>query len=148
MSLTPLGAWDTIRFQATAWVLKPAAMAGSFWGGISMITLNMRLTAKPGREAELTSAIRDKWMKAMSRQPGFIRGVMLKPYEGELAAKVGLTEQDFTFEVVSFWESEEQRAAWAASDIHAEVIAYVSDAILPETGKKAVMFTIEEHWEA
>ena len=101
-----------------------------------MITLNMRLTANPGREAELSSAIRDRWMKAMSRQPGFIRGVLLKPYEGELAAKVGLTEQDFTFEVVSFWESEEQRAAWAASDIHAEVIAYVNDAILPEVGQE------------
>ena len=61
-----------------------------------MITLNMRLTAKPGREAELASAIQDKWMKAMSGQPGFIRGVMLKPYEGEDAAKVGLPEQDFT----------------------------------------------------
>ena len=146
--MTPLGAWDTIRFQATAWGAKPVATVGSFWGGISMITLNMRLTAKPEREAELTSAIRDKWMEAMSRQPGFIRGVMLKPYEGELAAKVGLTEQDFTFEVVSFWESEEQRAAWAASDMHAEVIAYVNDAILPEVGKKAAMFTIEEHWEA
>ncbi len=112
-----------------------------------MITLNMRLTAKPGCEAELESAICDKWMKAMARQPGFIRGVMLKPYEGEAAAKVGLPEQDFTVEVVSFWESEERRAAWAASDIHAEVIAYVNDAILPETGKKAVMFTIEKHWE-
>ena len=117
-------------------------------GGTSMITLNMRLTAKPGSEAELASAIRDKWMKTMARQPGFIRGVMLKPCEGETAAKVGLPEQDFTFEVVSFWESEDQRAAWAASDIHAEVIAYVNDAIVPETGKKAVMFTIEEHWEA
>ena len=113
-----------------------------------MITLNMRLTAKPGREAELSSAIRDRWMEAMAWQPGFIRGVMLKPYEGELAAGIGLPEQDFTFEVVSFWESEEQRAAWAASDIHAEVIAYVNDAILPETGKQAVMFTIEEHWQA
>ena len=68
-----------------------------------MITLNMRLTAKQGRETELTSAIRDKWMKTMSLQPGFIRGVMLKPYEGEVAAKVGLPEQEFTFEVVSFW---------------------------------------------
>ncbi len=112
-----------------------------------MITLNMRLTAKPGGEAELASAIRDRWMKAMAQQPGFIRGVMLKPYEGETAAKVGLPEQDFTFEVVSFWESEEQRAAWAGSAIHAEVIAYVNDAILPETGKKAVMFTVEDHWE-
>ena len=101
-----------------------------------MITLNMRLTAKPGREVELASAIRDRWMKAMTRQPGFIRGVMLKPYEGEMAATVGLPEQEFTFEVVSFWESEEQRAAWAASDIHAEVIAYVNDVILLETGKK------------
>ncbi len=113
-----------------------------------MITLNMRLTAIQGKEAELASAIRDKWMDAMSRQPGFIRGVMLKPYAGEDAAKVGLPDQDFTTEVVSFWENEEQRAAWAASDIHAEVIAYVNDAILTETGKKAIMFTIEETWEA
>ena len=113
-----------------------------------MITLNMRLTAKPGHEGELDSAIRDKWMKTMAKQPGFIRGVMLEPYEGDMAATVGLPEQEFTFEVVSFWESEEQRAAWAASDIHAEVIAYVNDAILPETGKKAVMFTIEDHWQA
>ena len=112
-----------------------------------MITLNMRLTAKPGHEAELTSAIRDKWMKAMAEQPGFIRGVMLKPYEGEAAAKIGLPEQEFTFEVVSFWKTEEQRAAWAASDIHVEVIAYVNDALLPETGKKAVLFTIEDEWE-
>ena len=117
---------------------------GRFGDEIAMITLNMRLTAKPGCEAELASAIRDKWMKAMARQPGFIRGVMLKPYEGETAAKVGLPEQEFTFEVVSFWESEEQRAAWAASDIHADVIAYVNDAIMSETGKKAVMFTIED----
>lgn len=113
-----------------------------------MITLNMRLTAKPGHGAELLSAICHKWMKAMAKQPGFIRGVLLKPYEGETAAKVGLPEQEFTFEVVSFWKGEEQRAAWAASDIHAEVIAYVNDAIMPETGKKAVMFTIEEQWEA
>ena len=112
-----------------------------------MITLNMRLTAKPGHEDELLSAICDKWMKAMARQSGFIRGVMLKPYEGKAAARIGLPEQEFTFEVVSFWESEEQRAAWAASDIHAEVIAYVNDAIMPETGKKAVMFTIEDEWE-
>ena len=125
-----------------------ADLVGRVGDEIAMITLNMRLTAKLGREAELTSAIRDKWMKTMAKQPGFIRGVMLKPYEGEAAAKVGLPEQEFTFEAVSFWESEEQRAAWAASDIHAEVIAYVNDAILPETGKSAVIFTIEEHWEA
>ena len=113
-----------------------------------MITLNMRLTANPGREDELVSAIRDKWMPTMARQPGFIRGVMLRPYEGEMASSLGLPEQQFTFEVVSFWESEEQRAAWAASDIHAEVISYVNDSVLPETGKQAVLFTIEEGWEA
>lgn len=113
-----------------------------------MITLNMRLTANPGREDELVSAIRDKWMPTMARQPGFIRGVMLRPYEGEMASSLGLPEQQFTFEVVSFWESEEQRAAWAASDIHAEVISYVNDSVLPEIGKQAVLFTIEEGWEA
>lgn len=112
-----------------------------------MIILNMRLTAKPGCEAELASAIRDKWMKAMSRQPGFVRGVMLKPYGGELASGIGLPEQDFTFEVVSFWESEEQRAAWAGSAVHAEVIAYVNDVVLPKSGKKSTLLTIEEHWE-
>ena len=113
-----------------------------------MITLNMRLTANPGREDELLSAIRDKWMPEMARQSGFIDGVMLKPYEGAMALALGLPEQQFTYEVISFWESEEQRAAWAASDIHAEVISYVNDSVLPETGKQAVLFTIEERWEA
>ena len=111
-----------------------------------MITLNMRLTANPGREGELVSAIRDNWMPAMARQSGFIRGVMLRPYEGEMASTLGLPEQQFTYEVVSFWESEEQRAAWAGSDIHAEAISYVNDSVMPGTGKQAVLFTIEDEW--
>lgn len=115
------------------------------WGA-PMITLNMRLTAKRGREDDLLRAIRDRWMEAMSRQPGFVRGVLLEPYSGAAAAKVGLSEKEFTFEVVSFWETEEDRAAWAASEIHAEVIAGVNDAVEPDGGKDSALFTVKCRW--
>lgn len=111
-----------------------------------MITLNMRLTAKRGREDDLLRAVRDRWMEAMSRQPGFVRGVLLEPYSGAAAAKVGLSEKEFTFEVVSFWETEEDRAAWAASEIHAEVIAGVNDAVEPDGGKDSALFTVKYRW--
>ncbi len=111
-----------------------------------MITLNMRLTPKPGHEAELESAIRDKWMDTMSRQDGFIKAVMLKPYDAESAGKVGLTAQQFTWEVISFWETEEQRATWQFSDIHAEVIAFVNKTLLDDGGKQVVLFTVEHSW--
>lgn len=111
-----------------------------------MITLNMRLTAKRGREDDLLRAVRDRWMAAMSRQPGFVRGVLLKPYSGPAAANVGLPEKEFTFEVVSFWETEADRAAWAASEIHAEVIAGVNDAVEPDAGKESALFTVEYDW--
>ena len=119
---------------------------GSIHGGAPMITLNMRLTAKRGREDDLLRAIRDRWMEAMSRQPGFVRGVLLEPYSGAAAAKVGLSEKEFTFEVVSFWETEEDRAAWAVSEIHAEVIAWVNDAVEPDGGKDSALFTVKCRW--
>ena len=119
---------------------------GSIRGGVPMITLNMRLTAKRGREDDLLRAVRDRWMEAMSRQPGFVRGVLLEPYSGTAAAKVGLSEKEFTFEVVSFWETEEDRAAWAASEIHAEVIAGVNDAVEPDGGKDSALFTVKYRW--
>ena len=111
-----------------------------------MITLNIRLTAKPGREAELESAIRDKWMDTMSRQDGFIKAVLLKPYDADAAGKVGLSAQTFDWEVISFWETEEHRSTWQFSDIHAEVIAFVNQDILPDGGKQVVLFTIEHSW--
>ena len=116
------------------------------WGCAPMITLNMRLTAKRGREDDLLRAVRDRWMEAMSRQPGFVRGVLLEPYSGAAAAKVGLSEKEFTFEVVSFWETEEDRAAWAASEVHAEVIAGVNDAVEPDGGKDSALFTVKCSW--
>ena len=112
-----------------------------------MITLNMRLTPKPGYEAQLESAIRDKWMDAMSRQDGFIKAVMLKPYDAGAAGKVGSSNQAFDWEVFSFWETEEQRATWQFSDIHAEVITYVNDAVDPQTGKQVVLSTVEQDWD-
>lgn len=112
-----------------------------------MITLNMRLTPKSGHEAELESAILDRWMDAMSRQDGFIKAIMLKPYNSEAAGKVGLAEQTFIWEVISFWETEEQRATWQFSDIHAEVIAHVNNAVLPDGGKQVVLSTVEQDWD-
>lgn len=112
-----------------------------------MITLNMRLTAKPGNEAELESAIRDKWMDEMSRQDGFIKAVLLKPYDAVSAGQVGFAAQQFDWEVISFWETEEHRATWQFSDVHARVILFVNEAILADGGKQAVLFTVEHAWQ-
>ena len=111
-----------------------------------MISLNMRLTARPGEEHVLESAIVDKWIDAMAKQPGFVKAVMLKPYSAEARAPIGLPDPGFTFEVISFWKSEEERAAWAKRPIHNDVMQHVNDAVpLPE-GKRGMLFTVEHSW--
>ena len=108
-----------------------------------MISLNMFFTSKPGREADLASAIRDKWIAEMSKQPGFIRAVMMRPYSEAEMTRMGLTAPDHTFHVATFWEREDDRAAWAASQIHDEVMALVVEAIESRTSS---LQTVEHTW--
>jgi heme-degrading monooxygenase HmoA len=86
-----------------------------------MISLNCYFDPKPGREAQLKSAIIDAWIVAMAEQPGFINAALLTPFSDEELANLEAAKAQAKFEVVSFWRSEEERLAWVARPIHDEV---------------------------
>ena len=108
-----------------------------------MISLHVYLTPAAGKEGELDSAVRDRWMAAMADQPGFINAAVLKPFaEGELAKLEAMVPSHYV-EVVSFWRSEEERLAWAARPIHDEVFNHVTAAADSVT---YTLQTAEESW--
>ena len=86
-----------------------------------MISLNVYLTPKAGKAAELACAIRDVWMKAMIEQPGFIRGSVNTPFPDADLDAIEAAKPSYAYEVVSYWASEEERLAWVARDVHQEV---------------------------
>lgn len=86
-----------------------------------MITLHVYLTARPGKEAALEAGIRDSWMHAMAQQPGFLHAALLKPFSDEALAAVDGRKPAHTFEVVSFWASEQQRREWVGRPVHDQV---------------------------
>ena len=59
----------------------------------------------------------------MSEQPGFVSSARLKPYPAEQLAKMGAAKPKHAYETITFWRSEEERATWAASDTHMEIIS-------------------------
>ena len=77
-----------------------------------MITLHVYLTPKSGQAEALKAAIRDTWIAAMSEQPGFTRAAMLTAFEDEGSEEI---------EVVSSWQSEQQRLEWVARPVHDQV---------------------------
>ena len=48
-----------------------------------MISLHVYMTPKANRDSELEAGIRDKWIAAMSEQPGFLRAALLKPFPSD-----------------------------------------------------------------
>ena len=108
-----------------------------------MIALSVYLTPKTGKAEELESAIRDRWVKAMSEQPGFLRAATLEPFPDDELAKLEAVKPDSAYEVVSFWRSEEERAAWVARPIHDEVFRFVMDAAESLT---YTLQTVEQDW--
>ena len=108
-----------------------------------MISLHVYLTPKPGRDKELESAIRDKWLTAMAEQPGFLSAALVKPFPDDELAKLGAVKPQSAYEAVSFWRSEKERLAWVDRPIHDEVSAYVTEA--SETYSYS-MQTVEHSW--
>lgn len=108
-----------------------------------MISLHVYLTPKPGREKDLADAICNKWLVAMSEQPGFLSAGLLEPFPDDELAKLGASTPETTYEVISLWQSEEERLAWVARPIHDEVFAGVIDA--SETVKYTLQ-TIKRSW--
>ena len=79
-----------------------------------MITLHVYMTAKPGTESDLEAGIRDNWIATMAEQPGFLHAALLKPFSDDALDALDGLKPAHTFEVVSFWESEEKRLEWVA----------------------------------
>jgi hypothetical protein len=69
----------------------------------------------------MEAVIRDKWIAAMSEQPGFLRAAILKPFSDAELSKLKASKPLHTFEVVSFWRSEKLRLEWVARPIHDQV---------------------------
>ena len=86
-----------------------------------MISLNVYLTPKEGKAAELEHAIRDVWIEAMEKQPGFISAAMNTPFSDDDLDALEAAKPSYAYEVISSWNSEEERMAWVARDIHQEV---------------------------
>ena len=79
-----------------------------------MISLDVYFNAKDGNDAELERVIVDVWMEAMKQQPGFISASLMTPLPQEALDAMGAIKPPFSHEVLSFWESEEQRQAAGA----------------------------------
>ena len=88
-----------------------------------MVSLHQYHVPKEGREAALETIVKDKLLGAMSEQPGFLSAARLKPYPAEQVEKMGAVKLAHAFETITFWRTEEERAAWAASDLHMEIIS-------------------------
>jgi len=103
-----------------------------------MICLVVDLKAKPGQVRELESAIVERWMRAMEQQPGFLRAALLRPYPRAQLERLAAAQPDVDFQVVSYWQSEEERTAWVGRSIHQEV--------WPQVGERAalVSYTLYE----
>ena len=108
-----------------------------------MISLDVYFNAKDGNDAELERVIVDVWMEAMKQQPGFISASLMTPLPQEALDAMGAVKPPFSHEALSFWESEEQRQAWVARDIHQEVWPQV------EAAAEVIVYTVsncDESW--
>ena len=113
-----------------------------------MITLHVNLTAKEGRRDELEVAIREKWLPAMSEQPGFIRCAMLTPTSNDEFAEAGGTELQHDFDAVAFWETVEDLLTWAKSEVHAEATSPMVEAAANITSTTQDVVRSWEQWQA
>lgn len=86
-----------------------------------MISLHVYFNPKSGHEKALENRISEKWIHAMAKQKGFLKAVLLKKLEDSSIMKTGGKIPDNVFEVISYWNSEEERLAWVAKPIHDEV---------------------------
>ena len=86
-----------------------------------MISLNVYLTPKNGHEDALEKAIKEVWLTAMVKQPGFVSDDDLEALEA--------SKPSYVYEMVSYWATEEDRVAWVARDIHQEVWPQVTDQV-------------------
>lgn len=86
-----------------------------------MISLHVYLTPKSGQLKSLENGITEQWIAAMADQKGFLKAVLLKRFSDSSLKKVGGKMPKHVFEVISYWNSEEERLAWVSRPIHDQV---------------------------
>jgi hypothetical protein len=108
-----------------------------------MISLHVYLTPEAGKEQALKSAIIDKWIAAMSEQPGFLSAAFVSPFSDEDLAELEATKPQTAYEAISFWRSEGERRTWAGLPVHDEVFSQVLEASDTVT---YTLQTVEHSW--
>jgi heme-degrading monooxygenase HmoA len=81
------------------------------------VELHCDLEVDPSKEHDLMSIFRDRFRPAIAKQPGFV-GVKLLRLQAALA---GEPPAHCRYRLVINFATEDQRAAWVASDLHQEV---------------------------
>ena len=94
-----------------------------------MISLNVYLTPKHGPEDALEKAIKEAWLTAMVKQPGFVSATLNTPFSAADLEALEASKPSYVYEMVSYWATEEERVAWVARDIHQEVWPQVTDQV-------------------
>ena len=94
-----------------------------------MISLNVYLTPKNGHENALEKAIKEVWIAAMVKQPGFVSATLNNPFSDEDLEALEASKPSYVYEMVSYWATEEERVAWVDRDIHQEVWPQIIDQV-------------------
>jgi heme-degrading monooxygenase HmoA len=76
-----------------------------------MFILHVDCVLRPNSRDDLLRVYRDKFMPAISAQPGYVNTMLLKPLE-ECAAE---------FRLVIAFENHERQQAWVKTDAHEKV---------------------------
>ena len=108
-----------------------------------MIVLQIQLSPEPEREDELEEAVRQRFLPAMARQPGFVQAFLTGPCSDEVLVAVGAQKPSFKFQVTALWNSEEERKDWVARDIHQEVWGEVSGLC---SRANALLLDVVQNW--
>ena len=109
-----------------------------------MISLHVYLKPKSGMATTLESAIKNRWIDAMQVQDGFISAATVTPYSDEELKNLEAASPSHVYEVISFWQTEEQRLAWVARPIHDEVFEEV---INSSEELSYTLQTVKQNWK-
>jgi heme-degrading monooxygenase HmoA len=81
-----------------------------------MVTLHIHLRVRSGQEARFEELYQKTYVPAISKQEGFRRTQLLRPYEG-----------GSEYEIDIYFDSEDLRERWANSPEHQEVWPQVEE---------------------
>lgn len=86
-----------------------------------MIRFRIRLTAKDGNLDSLRRLFDDVFSVAVQQMEGFRSCELLRPYAAQVRGELCEATPDHDLEIELVFDTEQQRRAWVASDLHQEV---------------------------